>query len=103
MEDLIECAVEMILRHDWKSWRVYDFEMCRWKFWWFTTYEYQVWEDILSLDSKQSVIGKIDFRVKEKLRKQIEVLIEKYDLILSSDSIEKLRKRACEERELKKI
>ena len=101
MEDLIERAVEIILRHDWKSWKVYHYQMWRWHFWWFTLDEYKVWEDIVSSDLKQIIIRKIDSRVKEELKKQIENLIEKYDLILR-DLIGKLIKKAREEREQKK-
>ena len=85
MEDLIKHAVEIILRHDWKSWKVYHYEMWRWYFWWSILDEYKVWEDIVSSDLKHNIIKKMDLRVKEEINKQIKLLIEKYYLILSSD------------------
>ena len=64
MDDvLVECAVEMAVKHDWKSWSDYHYQMWRWYFWWSTLEEYKVWEDIVDSDWKLVIIEKIDIRI----------------------------------------
>ena len=97
---LIERAVNVIIKYGFKSWNVYTFEVARWYFRWNTTEVYEIWKAVVD-DSHASyeLIEKIQERVKERLWRQLNDVVDKYGIILDHIRLGVLLEKSIEERE----